>query len=284
MHARWAAVITLSLVATMNAPADDTADELIRQARAALAKGKNEDALDLASKAVAQEPKSAAARLFRGKVHEAINKHAEAVADFDEAIALDAKNADAYNRRGSEQFKLGRIKESLADFDKFLELKPDEKAGHWKRGISLYYAGKFEDGKRQFEGYEKVDTNDVENAVWHFLCNARLLGVPKAREAALKIGKDNRVPMMAVYDLFRGQAKPDDVLAAANAGDLPAEVRKPRLFYAHLYLGLFAEALDDKKKALEHLELAAEKYPISHYMGDVARVHRDRLRDELKNK
>ena len=66
------------------------------------------------------------------------------------------------------------MKESLADFDKFLALRPAEKNGHWKRGISLYYAGRFEDGKKQFEGYENVDTNDVENAVWHFLCNARV--------------------------------------------------------------------------------------------------------------
>jgi len=282
MRTCLAAVLIVSL--TLQVSADDSAEDLVKQARAALARGKNDEALSLAGKAIDKDPKDASLYVFRGSIHEMIGNHDKAVADFTRALVIDAKNAEAYNRRGSEQFKLGKVKESLEDFDKFLELKPEEKAGHWKRGISLYYVGKFEDGKKQFEGYEKVDTNDVENAVWHFLCNARLIGVAKARGSILKIGKDKRVPMMEVYDLYSGKAKAEDVLKAAEAGELTAEQRKPRLFYAHLYLGIFAEVSGDKKKALEHMELAAEKHRIGHYMGDVARVHRDLLRMELKSK
>src|SRR5262249_55171572 len=156
------------------------------------------------------------ALLLRGIVHEALENHKEAIADFDRMLAIDPKEAEAYNHRGSEQFKLGHLAESLADFDRFLELRPDERPGHWKRGITLYYLGKFDEGRKQFEGYEKVDTNDVENAVWHYLCTARLLGADKARASLLKIGKDARVPMMEVYALFGGKAKPEDVLAAAE--------------------------------------------------------------------
>jgi lipoprotein NlpI len=210
-------------------------------------------------------------------IHEALGRHAEAVADFSRCLELDPTNAQALDHRGSEQFKLGRVAESVADFDRFVKLRPDEMPRHWKRGISLYYAGRFEDGKKQFEGYEKVDTNDVENAVWHFLCNARLVGVEKARTEVLKIGKDRRVPMMQVYDLYRGKIKPEDVLAAAEAGNPPEELKKQQLFYAHLYLGIYQDVLGDKKKALEHLTLAAGKYRIGHYMGDVAQVHRDLL-------
>ena len=145
------------------------------------------------------------------------------------------------------------------------------------RGISLYYAGRYADGCKQFEGYEKVDTNDVENAVWHYLCNVRVVGRDKARAALLKIGNDKRVPMMVVYKLFQGEAKPEDVLAAAQADAVPKERRNAALFYAHLYLGLYWESEGDKKKALEHLTQAATKYRIGHYMGDVARVHAELL-------
>jgi lipoprotein NlpI len=145
------------------------------------------------------------------------------------------------------------------------------------RGISLYYVGRYEDGRKQFEGYEKVDTNDVENAVWHYLCNVRLVGRDKARAQMLKIGTDKRVPMMLVYKLFKGEAKPDEVLAAAEVDKVPEEQRKQRRFYAHLYLGLFYESEGDKKAALEHLQQAATTYRIGHYMGDVARVHADLL-------
>src|SRR5262249_17849708 len=94
----------------------------------------------------------------------------------------------------------------------------------------------------------------------------------------LKIGRDRRVPMMEVYSLFGGKIKPADVLAAVEAGDVPAEQRNAQRFYAHLYLGLYAEATGDRKQAVEHLTIAADKRRIGHYMWDVARVHRDLLK------
>jgi lipoprotein NlpI len=83
--------------------------------------------------------------------------------------------------------------------------------------------------------------------------------------------------MTEVYELYAGRAKPEDVLVAARAGEPREEDLKRRLFYAHLYIGLYYEAEGDKKKALEHMKRAAEDYRIGHYMGDVARVGRDVL-------
>jgi lipoprotein NlpI len=249
------------------------ADEFLKKAKDALSKGDAKAALNLAGQAIARDPKHEPGYLFRGVVYESLQRHTEAVQDFDKAIELNPQTAEAYDRRGSEHFKLGHIQESLKDFDKFLELRPAAKPGHWKRGISLYYAGRFEDGRKQFEGYQTVDSNDVENAVWRFLCMARESGVDKARSDMLKIGKDPRVPLMQVYALYHGQAKPEDVLEAVRQGQPNDSERKSRLFYAHLYLGLYAEVIGDKKKALEHLK-AAEDLPIGGYMWDVARVHR----------
>ena len=257
-------------------------EDYLQQAQRALLKNEAERTIRLADKAIAANPKDARGYLIRGAAHEALRQHAEAVADFDKCLERDPRCAEAYDHRGSEQFKRGLIKESLADFDKFLKLEPKAAPGNWKRGISLYYLGRYDDGRKQFEGYEKVDTNDVENAVWHFLCNARRVGIDKAREAMLKVGRDNRVPMMEVYDLYRGKAKPADILAAAEGGKVLADERKQRLFYAHLYLGLYHDATGDKPKALEHMALAEGKYRVVHYMGDVAHVHADLLRKELK--
>lgn len=257
-------------------------DDYLRQAQQALMKQDAEKALELADKAIAADPKDVRGHLMRGAVHEILRKHTEAVADFDKCIKLDPKCAEAYDRRGSEQFKLGRIKDSLADFDRFLELQPKAAPGHWKRGISLYYAGRFDDGRKQFLAGEKVFGDDVENAVWHFLCNAHVVGVEKAREVMLKIGKDKRVPMMEVYDLYLGKAKPADVLKAAEAGRASTELRREQRFYAHLYLGLYYDAVGDKAKAREHMELAADRYRIGHYMADVARIHAQRLRKNVQ--
>jgi lipoprotein NlpI len=220
--------------------------------------------------------------LKQGKALSRDGKHAEALADLSEAIRLDPKNAEAHDERGNVYFFLGRFKESVADFDKAIALNPGEGPGHWRRGISLYYAGDFVRGRQQFEAYEKVDRTDVENAVWHFLCAARKDGLAKARAGILKIGKDKRVPMKEVYELFAGTAKPAAVLAAAEATDADTTPGRNARFYAHLYLGIYLDLTGEPKKALEHLELAAGKYRVRHYMAEVARVHRDELKKKEK--
>jgi lipoprotein NlpI len=268
----------LSLVSVVRGA--ETVNDLLRAATAALNRGKADEALALADKAAALEPKNAQPHLFRGLAHEALGRHAEAVADFDRAIELDPKAADAYDHRGSEHFKLGHVAESLADFDRFLELRPEARPAHWKRGLSCYYAGKFDEGRKQFEAGQEAFKDDVENAAWHFLCVARLSGVDKARASLLKVGRDPRVPMTEVFALYAGRAKPDEVLAAARAGNPSAAERNERLFYAYLYLGLYEDITGDRKQALEHLTRAVEDHKIGHYMWDVARVHRDLLRQE----
>jgi hypothetical protein len=40
---------------------------------------------------------------------------------------------------------------------------------------------------------------------------------------------------------------------------------------------LYADLTGERKKAVEHLALAAGKYRIGHYMGEVARVHHELL-------
>ena len=105
---------------------------------------------------------------------------------------------------------------------------------------------------------------------------ARQSGVDKARGDLMKVGKDRRVPLMEIYDLFAGQTPRENVLAAARKGQPPENKMQMRMFYAHLYLGLYEEVMGNKKKALEHLQ-AAEQLPIGGYMWDVARVHQARL-------
>jgi lipoprotein NlpI len=97
--------------------AGDTADDLLQKAKAAWEKKQPDEAIKLAGKAIDLDPKNAEAYLLRGVMYEALDKHAEAIADFDQSLKLDPKAADAYEHRGSEQFKLGKIAESIADFD-----------------------------------------------------------------------------------------------------------------------------------------------------------------------
>jgi lipoprotein NlpI len=277
----YSVLLLLVLVAPVGG---DSAKEFLKQAADAWAAGKSDQALELVGKAISAAPDDPKAPLIRARMEDALGKYAAAAKDCRRCLQLDPTFAEAHDLLGSIEFKSGKIEESLREFDEFIRLRPTEANGHWRRGIALYYAGRYADGRDQFKGYESVDTNDVENAVWHFLCNAKLDGIAKARAAMLKIGKDRRVPMMEVYDLYAGKLKPADVLAAAEAGEATEAERKDRLFYAHLYLGLYYDVTGDRKQAVEHMSLAAGKYRSPHYMGDVASVHADILRAAPKQK
>lgn len=191
----------------------------------------------------------------------------------DAAIKLEPLRAELYSLRGGVHFKLVMIKESLTDFDEQIKLSPRDAAAHWRRGLTQYYAEKFNDGVAQFITSDKAEPEDVENAVWHLLCNAKAQGVEAARKELLKVGQDSRVPMMEVYALFAGNSTVEKVMAAAEAGRVSESERKSRRFYAHLYSGLFEEMMGNQAKSLELITKAVKDYPIDHYMMDVARVH-----------
>ena len=258
--------------------AETKGDELLTQARAAYKNGSQAEALALVTKAIEAEPKNERAYFLRASLHEANQRHEKAIADFDQFLKLKPRAAEGWQRRGTEHFKLGHFEQSIADFDKVIELVPAQEPQHWQRGIAYYYAGRFADGRRQFESHQTVNPNDVENAVWHFLCVARQSGVEKARAALIPIQGDGRVPMMEVHALFAGKAKPEDVLTATRAGNPSAAELHQRLFFAHLYLGLYYEALSNEKLTREHIFKSAEEFKSDHYMGDVARVHAAVLR------
>ncbi len=126
-----------------------------------------------------------------------------------------------------------------------------------------------------------MNSNDVENAVWHFLCAARADGLAAAKKGLIPIEGDGRVPMAEVHRLFAGKAKPDDVLAAAKAASAPGRAGEP-MFYANLYLGIYFEAIGDAKQARDYIFKAAQRADENGYMGDVARVHADILRKQEK--
>lgn len=189
------------------------------------------------------------------------------------ALAQEAAKPDpnALFREGVRAFYDAKPKESVAAFDKLIAIEPAAKPQLWQRGLSLYLAGDYKGGREQFEVHQTVNSNDVENAAWHFICVARAENLEAARKALIPISGDTRVPMKEVHDLFAGKGSVEQVLKAAESGE--GEALRNHLCYAHLYLGLYFEALADEPKAKEHLLKAANDYRMDHYMGKSAQVH-----------
>jgi len=196
-----------------------------------------------------------------------------AFASFAQAHADPEKEAQVADRRGDELLKEGKWKEAIAEFDKFLAANPKFAPEHWRRGIALYYAGRYEDGVKQFETHKTVNPQDVENAAWHYLCNAKVVGAEKARAGLIDVTKDSRVPMAEIQKLFAGKLKPEDVLAAAEKTDAKTAGGVSARFYAHLYVALWYDAEGKAEKVKVHLKEAVEKYKVSDYMWAVGNAH-----------
>ena len=178
--------------------------------------------------------------------------------------------ARVLHSRGEEHFRHARITEAIADFERQIKLRPDQAAGHWQRGIAYYYAGEYEKGSRQFELHQTVNPQDVENAVWHFMCVVRAPNatVDTARKSLIPVTQDTRIPMRQIQGLFAGTTTPEEVLrVGAESGDTAK-------FYADLYVGLYYEALNRDDESRRFIARAADNPAArQNYMGDVSRVH-----------
>lgn len=252
---RIATLLAVSLLAlsTVEAIQAESPQALLGAARSAAARGDSETAIALATRAIRQ----------------------------------DGSLASAYYLRGREHFRRGQVAASVRDFDRYVELEPNLEPRQWERGIAYFYAGKYAQGARQFELYQTYHANDVENSVWRFLCLVPDVGIVKARESMLQIADDPRVPMMQIYDLYRGQGSPDQVVAAIEATPGTAAQKAARHFYADLYLGLYYEAAGNRELARTHIQRAAQEslsrnQHLNRYMWDVARVHAERQRNRSR--
>lgn len=246
--------------------------------------GKVKESIDRLNRLVKENPKNVDVLQLRAQVYQNQKEFGKAVEDFTKLIEIRPEVSPYYHQRGVCYFNLGKFKESVEDFDTYIEKNPDQEAHHWQRGISHYYAKMYKEGRRQFEIHQTVNSQDVENSVWHFLCVARDESLEAARKGLIEIQKDSRIPMMKVHELFRGKATVEDVLAEAEKGaeSIGEDRLKLQRFYAHLYLGLYYEAHGKEDLAKKHIHLAATKYSVNGYMGDVARVHDQVLKDQEK--
>ena len=139
---------------------------------------------------------------IRGQAYEAARHFDKAIADYTKTLKLDPEAFVVYHSRGRAHFKSGHVDDSIADFDKHNKHSPSYEPYDWQRGISYYYAGQYAKGVRQFEIHKTVNPQDVENAVWHYLCKTRIDGVEKApRRADRDYGRSAEVGTAGLPDV-----------------------------------------------------------------------------------
>ena len=265
-------VFPAAIAAVFSACAQTPSELTVSDAATSLRRGDFEEAIRAANGLLAAETPNLAAYWVRARAYEQSGNFAAAIEDYAKLLEYRPGDPQIHNAIGAAAFKNADIERSIEAFDAAIEQEPAQEPHHWQRGISYYYAERFAEGEEQFQMHRAVNPQDVENAVWHFLCAAPLIGTVNARARLIPIDNDARAPMMEIYGLFRGEASADDVIERARKAPSPDELTG-QMFYAHLYLGLYHEAHGRAAAAAEHIAKAVRDYPVSHYMGHVARVH-----------
>jgi lipoprotein NlpI len=269
-------------------------DEQIRAAEAAFQRGDAEGAVKTANAAVKDQPESVRARYFRSQLYTLMKQYGLAVKDLTSAIKLQPNEANLYQARGEAHFRNVDMEAAIKDWDETIRHRPDQEPHHWQRGIAHYYAGRYADGRRQFTIHQTVNSADVENAVFHFICTARAIDLKTAQKEYINIKGDKRIPMFEVHRLFAGNMTVAQVLEAArrpsiddivNRRPLSAQAKIRQEFYANYYIGLYYESHGQPEKARPFIMKAAKTADLNGYMGDCARVHAALiLRSEKKKK
>jgi predicted O-linked N-acetylglucosamine transferase (SPINDLY family) len=240
-------------------------------------RGRREAGLSLIDRAVAVNPRSAAAFYNRAGILREMARLEEALDSYDRALALRADHYAALNNRGAVLHDLKRYTEAVASFDRAIAAKPDHTDTYSNRGTTLVELGRFKDA---LESFDRSLALGPESAVVLFGRGNALAGLGRLEEAlaayesALSLMPfdarilNNRGTILARMSRYEESvdsfnraivADPHDAEACKNRGDALIHLRRPAEALASYDESLasrpgYAEALYGRAHALSELK------------------------------
>lgn len=124
--------------------------------------GRPADAISDYDQAIAIDPKNAAAYNNRGNAKIDLGHHAEAIFDFERAILIDPKHVDAYNNRGNAKTDLGRHAEAITDFDQAIAIDPKYALAYVNRGVAKVFLGRYSEAVEDCNQSITIDQKNPE--------------------------------------------------------------------------------------------------------------------------
>src|SRR5580700_5265373 len=111
-------------------PADDSPESLLHAAEGMVRSGRHREAAPIYADCIRTYPDCAAGYIGRGRCVAAMDKHADAIEDFEAALAIEPDYAAALYHRAISRLALGRSgsgsnHEAMDDLNRAIELKPD---------------------------------------------------------------------------------------------------------------------------------------------------------------
>jgi hypothetical protein len=109
-------------------------------------RGEWEACIRLASRALEVQPRHAEVLANRGTALRMLNRHDEALADYESALAASPRSPEVLNNRGVALAALNRHGEAIESYSLALELKPDYHRARYNRALSRLVLGDLERG------------------------------------------------------------------------------------------------------------------------------------------
>lgn len=103
-----------------------------------------QEAIDLYTKAIKQDPRYAYAFVSRGIAYASIGELDRAISNFSDALKVDSKYTELYNNRGVALEYLGRYNKAIEDFTKAIECDPTFAQLYYNRGLAYSYKGRYD--------------------------------------------------------------------------------------------------------------------------------------------
>jgi Flp pilus assembly protein TadD len=233
---------------------EDPLAPLLQQAKEAIDKLDFASALDPLQQYIAQRPDEPYPHFQLGYAYAGLKRQDDAKAEFSRAIALDPKTAAAHLNLGLVLMESdpGAAAES---FRRAAELQPTESRTRFLAGYSLERAGKFTEAAEQYRGALGISPNDYEI---HFALGRVLLrtnDAPGAEEqfrAAVAARADSAPARLGLANTLLAQNKYDAASDALgeylklNPGDRPAHFDRAS---ALLNLNRYDDALAELDRA-----------------------------------
>src|SRR5712691_11237540 len=120
------------------------------------------EALASFEQALAISPTCLPALYNRGVMLANLDRHAEAVESYDRALKTDPAHAKALNNRGVALASLDRYEDAIASFDRALALRPDFAEALLNRGLTLADLGRYEDAILDYDRALTIDPGYAE--------------------------------------------------------------------------------------------------------------------------
>ncbi|HTW93549.1 MAG TPA: tetratricopeptide repeat protein [Tepidisphaeraceae bacterium] len=123
--------------------------------------GKTDAAIQILTRAVQVDPRSAGAFNFRGNAYAACGKFHQAAADFQQAISINPQFAEAYNNLGNVMREMSHLDGAARAYEKALSLKPNYAMTHSNLAITYKDQGRVAEAIASFDRALALNPDDA---------------------------------------------------------------------------------------------------------------------------